>query len=159
MIIQAGRTTGTILFIAMTAAIATYIFAVDQLPMKMSRMILGFSQNPQMVMLLMAFIFIILGMFLDIVAAILLVTPVLMPTALTVGIDPIQFVVFEVTALSIGLSPPPVGVCLFATALVANLTIEDIVKAAVPFYVLMCVFLIILALAPEIILVFVRLLT
>lgn len=159
MIIQAGRTTGTILFIAMTAAIATYIFAVDQLPMKVSRMILGFSQNPQVVLLLMVFIFIILGMFLDIIAAILLVTPVLMPTALSVGIDPIHFVVLEVTALSIGLSTPPVGVCLFATSLVANLTIEDIVKAAVPYYVVMCAFLIMISLAPEITLVIVRLLT
>lgn len=159
MIIEAGKTTGTILFIAMTAAIATYIFAVDQLPMKVSRAILGFSQNPQVVLLLMVFIFIILGMFLDIIAALLLVTPVLMPTAVTVGIDPVHFVVFEVTALSIGLSTPPIGVCLFATSLVANLSIEDIVKAAMPFYIMLVVFLIIIALAPEITLVFVRLLT
>ncbi len=159
MIIQAGRTTGTILFIAMTASIATYIFAVDQLPMKVSQAILGFSQNPYAVLLLMALIFIILGMFLDIVAAILLVTPVLMPTALSVGIDPIHFIVFEVTALSIGLSTPPIGVCLFATSLVANIRIEEIVRAAMPFYAVMFLFLVIIALAPEITLFFVRLLT
>jgi tripartite ATP-independent transporter DctM subunit len=159
MIIKSGITAGTILLIAMTAAIATYIFAVDQLPMKVSSLILGLTQNPKIVLLLMGAIFLILGMFIDIIAAILLVTPVLMPTAIAVGIDPIHFVVFMVASLSIGLSTPPVGVCLFATSLVSKLSIERIVKAAVPFYSVMFLFLIIIAIFPEITLLFVRLLT
>lgn len=159
MIVSAGRTAGTILFIAMTAAVSTYIFSVDQLPAKVSKLILGFTMNPQLVLLLMGVIFIIIGMFMDIVAAILLVTPVLFPTAMQVGIDPVHFVVYQVTALSIGLSTPPVGVCLFATSLVANLKIEEIVRAAYPFFLVMIAGLVVIALVPDVTLLFVRLLT
>ncbi|MCF7934431.1 MAG: TRAP transporter large permease [Spirochaetia bacterium] len=158
MIINAGVTAGTILLVAMTAAVATYIFAVDQLPAKVSMVLLGISQSPQIVMLLMAVIFVIIGMFLDITAAILLIPPVLMPTALQVGVDPIHFVVFMVMSLSIGLSTPPVGVCLFATSLVSKLKIETIVRASWPFYAVIAVFLVLFALTPGISLFFVDLL-
>ena len=139
-----------VLLNAMTASVATYIFAVDHLPAKVSSVLLGISQNPHIVMLLMGSIFIIIGMFLDITAAILLITPVLLPTALKVGVDPIHFVVYMVMALSIGLSTPPVGVCLFATSLVSRLKIETIVKAAWPFYAVIAVFLALFAVVPQI---------
>jgi len=159
MIINAGRTAGTILLIVMTSSVATYVFVSDQLPEKITNFLLGLSGNPQIILLLMAVIFIILGMFMDLTAAILLVTPILMPTALKVGINPIHFIVFEVYGLCIGLSTPPVGVCLFATSLVSGLKIEDIVKPSIPFYIIMIVVLIIIALIPDWTLLFVNLLT
>ena len=159
MVIGAGITSGTILLVAMTASVATYIFAVDQLPMKVSALMLGLSQSPALIMVLMGFIFIIVGMFLDITAAILLLTPVLMPTAVQVGVNPVHFVVFMVTALSIGLSTPPVGVCLFATSLVSHTSIEKIVKASWQFYVTMFLFISVFAMTPQISLIFVRLFT
>ena len=159
MIIKSGVTAGTILLVAMTASVATYVFAVDQLPMKVSSFLLGISQSPGVVMIFMGLIFIIVGMFLDITAAILLITPVLMPTAIQVGVHPVHFVVFMVTALSIGLSTPPVGVCLFATSLVSGISIEKIVKASWPFYVTIFIFICVFAVTPEISLFFVRLFT
>lgn len=156
--IKTGKMTGTILLIAMTAAIVTYIFTIDQLPAKASNVILSFSQNPRIVLLLMGAVFIIIGMFMDIIAAILLLTPVLMPTAVAVGVDPIHFVVFMVASLAIGLSTPPVGVCLFASSVVSNLKVETIIKAAVPYYIIMFIFVIIIALFPNITLCFVKVL-
>lgn len=150
MVINAGVTSGTILLVAMTASIATYIFAVDQLPLKVSAAMLSLSTNPKIVMLLIGLVYIIIGMFLDITAAILLLTPVLMPTATAVGIQPVHFVVFMVTALSIGLSTPPVGVCLYATALVSKLSIEKISKAALPFYITLFTFIAVHAVTPQI---------
>ena len=159
MFISAGVTSGTILLIAMTASVATYVFAVDQLPMKISSFLLGISSNPSIVMLLIGLIFIVIGMFLDIIAAILLLTPVLMPASTAVGVDPIHFVVFMITALSIGLSTPPVGVCLYSTALVSGLSIEKITKAAWPFYVMLFGFIIFHAVTPGISLFFANLFT
>lgn len=159
MIIKSGVTAGTILLVAMTASVATYVFAVDQLPMKVSSFLLGISQSPGIVMIFMGLIFIIVGMFLDITAAILLITPVLMPTAIQVGVHPVHFVVFMVTALSIGLSTPPVGVCLFATSLVSGISIEKIVRASWPFYATIFTFICVFAVTPEISLFFVRLFT
>ncbi len=159
MVISAGVTSGTILLVAMTASVATYVFAVDQLPMKISSFLLGISSNPSIVMLLIGLIFIVIGMFLDITAAILLLTPVLMPASNAVGVDPIHFVVFMITALSIGLSTPPVGVCLYSTALVSGLSIEKITKAAWPFYVMLFGFIILHAVTPGISLFFANLFT
>jgi TRAP-type C4-dicarboxylate transport system permease large subunit len=88
----------------------------------------------------------------DKVAAILLCTPVLMPAAVSSGVDPIHFVVFLVAALAVGLVTPPVGVCLFAASYVSGLPMEKIVKAAVPLYVVMVVAIVMLAIFPQLIL-------
>lgn len=151
MIIDAGLTSGTILFIAMTASVATYIFTIDGLPARVSDLVLSITENPTLVMLLMAVVLILIGTVMDIVAAILLTIPVLMPAAVSADVDPIHFVVFLVAALSVGLVTPPVGVCLFATSYVSKLPMETIVKAAIPHYVIMTVAIFVLAVFPWII--------
>jgi tripartite ATP-independent transporter DctM subunit len=152
MIIESGLTTGTILFIAMTASIASYIFTIDGLPARVSGWLLGISSDPIIVMLLIGLAALLIGTVMDIVAAILLTSPILMPSAIAAGVDPVHFVVFLVAALAVGLVTPPVGVCLFATSYVAKLPIEKIVRAAAPHYVVMIVAVILLAIFPQIIL-------
>lgn len=151
MVVDAGLTSGTILFIAMTANVATYIFTIDGLPARVSSGMLAITTDPTAVMLLMGVVLIIIGTVMDIVAAILLALPVLMPAATSAGVDPIHFVVFLVAALSVGLVTPPVGVALFATSYVSKLPMESIVKAAVPHYVIMIVAIAVLAVVPELI--------
>ncbi|WP_026545206.1 TRAP transporter large permease [Arthrobacter sp. 35/47] len=152
MIIDSGLTTGIILLIAMIANVASYIFTIDGLPAKVSGWLLGVTTNPIAVMLLIGLILIIIGTVMDIVAAILLCSPILMPAALAAGIDPIHFVVYLVAALSVGLVTPPVGVSLFATSYVSGLPIEKIVKAATPHYVVMVAAIVLLAVFPQLIL-------
>jgi tripartite ATP-independent transporter DctM subunit len=152
MIVDAGLTTGTILLIAMIAGVASYIFTIDGLPAKVSSWLLGVSTDPTIVMLLIGLILIIIGTVMDKVAAILLCTPVLMPAAVSAGVNPIHFVVFLVAALAVGLVTPPVGVCLFAASYVSGLPMEKIVKAAVPLYVVMVVAIVMLAVFPQLIL-------
>lgn len=152
MIVDAGLTTGTILLIAMIAGVASYIFTIDGLPSKVSSWLLSVSTNPTIVMLLIGLILIIIGTVMDKVAAILLCTPVLLPAAVSAGVDPIHFVVFLVAALAVGLVTPPVGVCLFAASYVSGLPMEKIVKAAVPLYVVMVIAVVMLAVFPQLIL-------
>jgi tripartite ATP-independent transporter DctM subunit len=152
MIIDSGLTTGTILLIAMIANVASYIFTIDGLPAKVSSWLLGVTTDPIVVMLLIGLILIIIGTVMDIVAAILLCSPILMPAAVAAGIDPIHFVVYLVAALSVGLVTPPVGVSLFATSYVSRIPIEKIVKSAVPHYVVMLAAIVLLAVFPQLIL-------
>lgn len=158
LIIGAGRTTGTVLLILMSASIATYVFTVDRLPQKVSEAILAISSDPEVVMLLMGLIFIVVGMFMEIIAAGLILVPVLMPVAVSVGVNPLHFVVYLVTGLSLGLATPPVGTCLFATAQVTGLSMERIVRAALPFYAVSAVIYLIMGVFPEIVLLPIRLL-
>jgi len=136
----------------MTAAAATFIFAVDGLPARVGSLLLTISTDPLVILLLIGAVLLIVGMFMDIIAAIFILIPVLMPTVIGVGIDPIHFVVFFVYALSIGLTTPPVGVCLFAASLVAQLRIETVAKATLPFYATAILMLIIVAMFPAIVL-------
>lgn len=150
VLIRTGKTTGTILFIAMSASATSYIFTLDQLPAKFSEAILSVSTNKVVVILLMGVIFILVGTFMDIIAALLILVPVVTPTAALVGLNPIHFIVFMVAALAVGLSTPPVGVCLFTTAYVTRLSIEEITRAALIYYLVLLVALVLIALIPAI---------
>jgi tripartite ATP-independent transporter DctM subunit len=159
LFIGAGRTAGTVLLILMVASTATYVFTIDQLPTKASSSIMSLTADPRFVLLLMGVIFLIVGMLMDIVAAALMLIPVLMPTAVKVGVDPLHFLIFMVAALAMGLATPPVGTCLFATAQVSGVPIERLARATLPFYVVNIVVLVLVALIPEVVLWPARILT
>ncbi len=159
LMITAGRTAGTVLLIVMTASVASYVFTVDGLPQRITAIVLSLTSDPTLVMLLLCFVFVLVGMFMEIIAASLIVIPVLMPVIKTVGIDPLHFIVFLVTALSIGLATPPVGTCLFATSQISGVSIEKLSIAALPFYAVNLLVLMIVAVAPQVVLWPVRLLT
>lgn len=152
MFIEAGTTTGTILFIAMVASAASFIFTIDGLPARVSGGLTALTTDPTLILLLIGLILLVVGALMDITAAILLTIPILMPTALSAGVDPIHFTVFLVTALSIGLVTPPVGVSLFATSFVAKLPMEQIVRAALPHYAVLAVAVVLLAIFPDLVL-------
>lgn len=150
--ISAGRTAGAVLLILMVASAATYIFTIDQLPRKASSLLAYFDATGFMVLILMGIIFLIVGMLMDIVAAALMLIPVLMPAAVQAGLDPMHFLVFMSAALAVGLATPPVGTCLFATAYVAKLPMPRLIRATLPFYVINVIVLVMIAALPQIVL-------
>jgi tripartite ATP-independent transporter DctM subunit len=152
MLIEAGVTTGTILFIAMVASAAAYIFTIDGLPARVSAGLTGLTTDRVLIMLIIGLILLVVGAIMDITAAILLTIPVLMPAALAAGVDPVHFVVYLVAALAIGLVTPPVGVSLFATSFVSKLPLETIVRAALPHYIVLAVGVVLLAIFPDLVL-------
>lgn len=157
--ILAGRTAGAVLLILMVASAATYIFTVDQLPTKTSGLLAMVGGSGFLTLLLMGVVFLIVGMLMDIVAAALMLIPVLMPAALLAGIDPIHFLIFMTASLAVGLASPPVGTCLFATAYVSKVPVPRLIAATLPFYAINLVVLILVAAFPQIVLWPVALLT
>ncbi len=149
--IQAGRTAGAVLLILMVASTATYIFTIDQLPRKASTILDFFGGSGFSVLMLMLVIFLIVGMLMDIVAAALMLIPVLMPAAVQAGVDPMHFLIFMAASLAVGLATPPVGTCLFATAYVAKLPMPQLIRAALPFYAINIVVLVLIAAFPQIV--------
>jgi TRAP-type C4-dicarboxylate transport system permease large subunit len=81
-------------------------------------------------MVLVFFFLVVVGMFMDAIAAMFILIPVLLPPAVALGVDPIHMLVIVVITLTLGLVTPPVGVCLFAVAKVANMTLEEVIKGA-----------------------------
>lgn len=151
VIISKARSTGSILFVAITAKPACFIFELDGLPAKIAGLISSVSTNPYIIMLLIFVFLIIVGMFMDATAAIYILVPILLPAVVAVGIDPLFFIVFMIITLSFGLITPPVGVCLYAAENVTGLSIERIVKATVPWLILTTIIIIGLIFVPQVI--------
>lgn len=152
LIIRAGHTAGSVLLILMVANVATYLFTVDLLPQKTTGLLGTIASSPFATLLLMGVVFLIVGMLMDIVAAALMLIPVLMPAAVNANVDPLHFLIFMVASLAIGLASPPVGTCLFATAQVSKVPVEKLVVAALPFYAVNVSILVLLAAFPSIVL-------
>jgi C4-dicarboxylate transporter DctM subunit len=116
MLVDTARTSGNILFIAATAKVAAWVFAYDGLPVKVAQMLGSITSSPTLVMVLISMFILI---------------PVLLPPAVSLGVDPIHFTTIVVITLTLGLVTPPVGVCLFAAAKVADMTIEEVIRGAI----------------------------
>ncbi|MBD9389892.1 TRAP transporter large permease [Agrobacterium sp. AGB01] len=129
--IETARTTGTILFIAATAKLAAWVFTYDGLPQQVAEFLGSISTGPTMALFLIFLFLVLIGMFMDAIAAMFILIPVLMPPAIQLGIDPMHFLIVTVITLTLGLITPPVGVCLFAVAQVAKMSIEDVIKGSI----------------------------
>jgi TRAP-type C4-dicarboxylate transport system permease large subunit len=93
------------------------------------------SKNPWVILFIINIILLIIGCFMEPVAAITIVVPVLMPLVRALGIDPVHFGLVVVYNLVIGLLTPPVGLVLFVTSKVAEISVEDLVRELLPFFV------------------------
>lgn len=149
--IRSGQLAGSVLLILMVANIATFVFTVDMLPQKASGFLAMFAGSGFGTLMLMGVIFIIVGMMMDIVAAALMLIPVLMPAAISAGVHPMHFLIYMVTCLAVGLATPPVGTCLFATAYVSKVPTQTLIKSALPFYVVNLVVIVLVAAFPQIV--------
>lgn len=150
--VLSGRLAGSVLLILMVASAATFVFTVDLLPQKASGFLSVVGGSGFATLLLMGVIFLLVGMLMDIVAAALMLIPVLMPAAVAAGVDPMHFLIFMVACLAVGLASPPVGTCLFATAYVSKVPVERLVVAALPFYAINVCVLVLVAALPGIVL-------
>ena len=151
IMIKNARSTGTILFVAIAAKPASVLFELDGLPSTVAHMIAGISSNRVVILMVLYLFLIVVGMFMDATAAIFILVPILLPAVQAVGVSPLFFVVFLVITLSFGLITPPVGVCLYAAENVTGLPLEKIIKASVPWILLIAISLVIFILFPQII--------
>ena len=139
IIIKNARSTGTILFVAIAAKPASVLFEIDGLPSRVAQGIAGISDNRIVILFVLYAFLIVVGMFMDATAAIFILVPILLPACQAVGVSPLFFTVFLVITLSFGLITPPVGVCLYAAENVTGLPLERIIKASIPWILLIAV--------------------
>ena len=133
-----------------TSSIFGYCLTTLHVPAIAANLIVGFSSNPVVIALLIDLILLVLGCIMDMAPIILIATPILLPIATSIGIDPIQFGIMIVLNCGIGLLTPPVGAVLFIGSAVGKVKMEKVVKATLPFYLCMFVTLLLLTFIPEI---------
>ncbi|MBM9518200.1 TRAP transporter large permease [Desulforhopalus vacuolatus] len=134
-LVQTAITTGAVMILMGTAAIFSFILTTEFFPQQVAEAVLSLTDNKIIILLLINIVLLVFGMFLDVVPALLIMTPVFLPLVKMVGVDPLHYGVFCVLNLVIGLATPPVGMCLFVGANIAKLSIEKISKSLLPFLV------------------------
>lgn len=144
------ETTASVLFIVTAASIFAWLLTVSQAAQLLSDAILGFTQNKWVFLLLANLLILFVGCFIDTIAAITILVPILLPIVLKLGIDPIHFGLIMVLNLMIGLLHPPLGMVLFVLARVAKLSVERTTMAILPWLVPLMLALIAITYIPEI---------
>lgn len=150
VIASSALTTATVMIIVGTATTFGRILTLEQIPIMIANAISSFSSNPYVVLFLINILLLFVGCFMDTTAAIIILSPILLPVALAIGVDPIHFGIIMVTNLAIGFITPPLGVNLFVACGVAKSPLEEVVKGVIPFFVCMLVALALITVFPEI---------
>ena len=147
---EAARTTAIVMLLVAVSTVLSFVMSLGHIPRIVSDGLLGLSQNPNVILMIMMVILLIVGTFMDPTPAILIFTPIFLPIVLTFGIDPVHFGTMIVYSLSVGVITPPVGNVLFVGARVAGLKIEPVVAKLAWFLVALFFGLLIVVFVPQI---------
>ncbi len=133
MLARTALITGVIFLIIASASILGWWMTFEQIPQAIAAGLLSISENPQTVIAMILLLLLVIGMFMDINAALIILAPVLAPLTASIGMDPVHAGVMIVLALNISLMTPPVGACLFVLSSVTGEGIESIARSLWPF--------------------------
>lgn len=137
LIIGSARTTGIVMLLVAVSQMMSGLLTEEQVPQVVSDALLGMSSNPLMILLTINVILLVVGFFMDMTPAVLVFTPIFLPVAVGIGLDPVHFGIIMIANLCIGLCTPPVGTCLFLGCSVGHSNIARVSWAMLPFYAAM----------------------
>lgn len=148
MSIDTIETTASVLIIVGAASLFGWVLTTTRITEALASGLLSITTNPLAILLIVNLLLLVVGCFMETVAAISILVPVLLPITTQVGIDPVQFGVVMVLNLMIGLLTPPVGMVLFILAKIAGLSFDQTVRAVLPFFVPLLLVLALITLIP-----------
>ncbi|WP_341667218.1 TRAP transporter large permease [Alcaligenes sp. SDU_A2] len=148
--IESAVTSSIIILLMAMATLFGNIMTIEQIPEFIAEQILSLTDNRILILLFINVLLLVIGIFMEALAAIVIVTPVLLPLALKMGVDPIHFGIIMVMNLAIGFVTPPVGVNLFVASGIGKIGIEKIARAALPFLAIMLLILMLVTYVPEV---------
>ncbi len=150
VLIEAVEMSGIVMLLIAASSLMSFAMAFTGIPGALSNFILDLSSNPIVILLLINLLLLLIGMFMDIAPAILIFTPIFLPIAEGLGIDPVHFGIFFILNLCVGTITPPVGTGLFVGSMVGKEKVENLIKPLIPFYVAIFVLLMIVTYIPQI---------
>ena len=147
--IKAACNTAMVLMVIATATLLSWVLTLEHIPQTVSKIMLSITDNRYVFLIIINLFLVVMGMFLDSVSGITILAPVLLPAAISLGVDPLFFGVMMAVNFSIGAITPPVGLNLYVTSSIAKIDIITLSKAAIPFCFLIFAVLIIMTFVPE----------
>jgi C4-dicarboxylate transporter DctM subunit len=143
-------TSAIVIILMAMATVFGYVMTVEQVPAKIASFILGMTESKIVILLLINVLLLVIGTFMEALAAIVILVPILLPIVTKVGVDPVHFGIIMVVNLAIGFVTPPVGVNLFVSASVARVKLEQVSRQILPILGLMLLVLLAVTYIPAI---------
>jgi C4-dicarboxylate transporter DctM subunit len=147
--IQSGITTATIMIIISSAGLFGWIITRENIPQLVTEFFIGISDNPYVFLLLVNLFLLVVGMFMETNASLIILAPLLVPVAVQLGIDPVHFGIIMIVNLALGMCTPPMGVNLFISAQLAKVRLDQITLGILPYYAALLITLMLITYVPQ----------
>lgn len=147
---QASITTSTIMLILATAGLFSWILTIENVPQQVAGIITSVSENPLIFLGIVVLLLLLVGMFMETNASIIILAPILVPVASELGIDPVHFGIVMIVTLAIGMVTPPLGLNLFVVSKIGKLRMDKLTISLIPFYIAVLICLLIITFIPSI---------
>ncbi len=141
-------TSATVVLIVGTATIFGRVLAIERIPFHIAEYIVSLTDSAVLILVLVNILLLVVGMFMETIAAIIILTPILLPVVTAVGVHPVHFGIVMIVNLAIGMVTPPVGVNLFVGSRVGSVPLESAMVGAIPFIAAMIVVLLLITYVP-----------
>jgi tripartite ATP-independent transporter DctM subunit len=148
ILLDSCGTTAIVMLLIGASMSMSWIMSYENIPQNISDVLLGISDNRIVILLIINFLLLFVGIFMDMTPAVLIFTPIFLPIIEKLGMDPVQFGIIMVLNLCVGLCTPPVGSVLFVGVGIANTTIEKVVKPLLPLFLAMILALMLITYIP-----------
>jgi C4-dicarboxylate transporter DctM subunit len=149
-IVNSCSTTGTVMVILGCATAFTRILTLEQVPATVADMIINLTDNRILILILINVLLLLVGCVMDTTPAMMVLAPILLPVAISIGINPVHFGIIMVVNLAIGFITPPLGINLFVAARVGEVSLETVTKGIIPFILIMAICLLLITYIPQI---------
>lgn len=150
ILVRSSETTAVVLLLIGTCMSMSWVMSSEDIPHMISEFMLNVSDNKWVILILINLILLFVGMFMDITPAVLIFTPIFLPVVENVGVDPVHFGIMMTLNLCIGLCTPPVGSLLFVGVSIAKISLTQVLRPILPFFLAMILALILVMVFPEI---------
>jgi len=149
VLVDTAISSAVVMLIVSSAAVFSWLLANQNIPTMMAQWFLGISRDPIIILMLINVLLLITGCFLDAISAMMILVPILVPVVTALGIDITHFGIIMTVNLAIGMVTPPVGVNLYVACSIADISIERISKAVMPFLLASLVALLLITYLPQ----------
>ena len=150
ILLESAKTSAVVMLLIAASMSMSWIMSYENIPQNLSDFLLNISDNKIIILLIINFLLLFVGIFMDMTPAVLIFTPIFLPVVTTLGIDPVQFGIMMVLNLCIGLRTPPVGSVLFVGIGIAKTSIEKVIRPLLPMFFAMILSLILITFIPQI---------
>jgi C4-dicarboxylate transporter DctM subunit len=158
VLLHTAKLTGTVMLVLATASMFSFVLVFERIPHLLAELITTYAYNWIVFILFVHVVFFVLGMIMDALPPIIILTPILVPVAVELGMEPIHIGILIAANVGLGMISPPVGICLYVACGIANTKIEDVVPRLIPYLVILAITLMLITFFPSITLFLPRLL-